>query len=265
MARGAPERGPPPLVGHVSIGGGRVFLQVLVILGATNHHAEVVAGGGRGRFGVVLSHALQTKEVGLLGPGFTAVDCCEVVTDELQAEFIYEHVEGAKAVAGTRVRSVGIHDDVGVVAGPNEKLHEEPARPVVVASRLVQACNLVFLVHGSHVPETRGKVSATNHHAEVVAGGGRGTFGVVLSHALQTKEVGLLGPGFTAVDCCEVVTDELQAEFIYEHVEGAKAVAGTRVRSVGIHDDVGIVAGPNEKLHEEPARPVVVASRLVQA
>ena len=129
VARGAPECGLPPLVGQVSIGGDRVFLQVFVVLGATNH-AEVVAGGGRGTFGVVLSHALQ--KVGLLGPGFAAVDCCEVVTDELQAEFIYEHVEGAKAVACTGVRSVGIHDDVGVVGGPDEKLHEESARPAVV-------------------------------------------------------------------------------------------------------------------------------------
>ena len=67
-------------------------------------------------------------------------------------------VEGAKVVAGTRVRSVGIHDDVGIVGGPDEKLHEEPAGPAVVAFRLVQACDLVILVHGSHVPETRGKV-----------------------------------------------------------------------------------------------------------
>ena len=157
VACGAPEHGLPALVGHVSLGGGRVFLQVLVVLGATDH-AEVVAGGGRGTFGVVLSHALQTKEVGLLGPGFTAVDCCAVVADELQAEFIYEHVEGAKAVACTRVGSVGIHDNVGVVRGPDEELHEQPARPAVVASRLVQACDLVVLVHGSHEPETRGKV-----------------------------------------------------------------------------------------------------------
>ena len=56
------------------------------------------------------------------------------------------------------MRSVGIHDDVGVVGGPDEKLHEEPAQPEVVASCLVQACDLVVLVHGSHVPETRGKV-----------------------------------------------------------------------------------------------------------
>ena len=152
MACGAPERGLPALVGHVSVGGGRVFLQVLVVLGATDH-AEVVACGGRGTFGVVLSHALQTKEVGLLGPGFAAVDCCAVVADELQAEFIYEHVEGAKAVAGPGVRSVGIHDD------------EEPARPAVVASRLVQACDLVVLVHGSHVPETRVKEYLQAEHS----------------------------------------------------------------------------------------------------
>ena len=67
-------------------------------------------------------------------------------------------MEGAKAVAGTRVRSVGIHDDVGVVGIPDEKLHEEPAWPEVVAPRLVQACDLVVLVHGSHEPETRVKV-----------------------------------------------------------------------------------------------------------
>ena len=67
-------------------------------------------------------------------------------------------MEGAKALAETGVGSVGIHDNVGVVPGPDEKLHEEPAGPAVVASRLVQACDLVFLVHGSHVPETRGKV-----------------------------------------------------------------------------------------------------------
>ena len=157
VACGAPERGLPPLVGHVSVGGGRVFLQVLVVLGTTNH-TEVVAGGSRGTFGVVLSHALQMKEVGLLGPGFAAVDCCAVVTDDLQAEFIYEHVEGAKAVTSMGVGSVGIHDNVGIVGGPDKKLHEEPARPAVVASRLVQACDLVVLVHVSHVPETRGKV-----------------------------------------------------------------------------------------------------------
>ena len=99
---------------------------------------------------------VANKEVGLLGPGFVVVDCCAVVSDELQAEFIYEHVEGAKAVAG--VGSVGIHDNVGVVRGPDEKLHEEPVRPAVVASTLVQACDLVVLVHSSHVPETRGNV-----------------------------------------------------------------------------------------------------------
>ena len=98
------------------------------------------------------------KEVGLLGPGFASVDWCALVADELQAEFIYEHVKGAKAVAGTGVGSVGIHDNVGVVCGPDEKVHEESAWPAVVAPHLVQACDLVVLVHGSHVPETRGKV-----------------------------------------------------------------------------------------------------------
>ena len=56
------------------------------------------------------------------------------------------------------VGSVGTHDYVGIVGGPDEELYEEPAWPAVVASRLVQVCDLVVLVHGSHVPETRGKV-----------------------------------------------------------------------------------------------------------
>ena len=67
-------------------------------------------------------------------------------------------MEGAKAVAGTGVGSVGIHDNVGVVRSPDKKLHEEPVRPAVVASRLVQVCDLVILIHGSHAPERRGKV-----------------------------------------------------------------------------------------------------------
>ena len=61
--------------------------------------------------------------------------------------------------------SVGIHDNVGIVRGPDEKLHEEPARPAVVASRLVQACNLAVLVHGSHVPEKRGKEYPEAEHS----------------------------------------------------------------------------------------------------
>ena len=40
---------------------------------------------------------------------------------------------------------------------PDEELHEVSARPAVVASHLVQACNLVILVHRSHVPATKGK------------------------------------------------------------------------------------------------------------
>ena len=137
--------GLPPLVGHVSVGGGRVFLQVLVVLGATDH-AEVVVPRPA-------NEGAQTAGPGLRGGGLLCG-----IADELQVEFIYKHVEGAKAVAGTRVGSVGIHDNVGVVHGPDEELHEEPAGPAVVASRLVQACDLVVLVHGSHVPETKGKV-----------------------------------------------------------------------------------------------------------
>ena len=66
-------------------------------------------------------------------------------------------VEGAKAVVGMRLGSVGIHDDVGIVRGPNEELHEEPAWAAVVVSRRVQTCNLVVLVHGSNIPATRSK------------------------------------------------------------------------------------------------------------
>ena len=58
----------------------------------------------------------------------------------------------------SEVGSVGIHDDIGVVHGLNKELHEEPVGPTVVASHLVQTCNLVVLVHSSHVPATRGKV-----------------------------------------------------------------------------------------------------------
>ena len=147
-------RGFPLLVGHVSVCSGWVFLQTLVLLGATNH-AEVVASGSRG---MVLSHTLQTKKAGLLGPGFAAVDCCAVVADEEQAKFIYEHLEGAKVVAGRRMGSVESHDNVVVVHSPDEELHEDPVLPAIVASGLVQACNLVVLVHGCHVPATRGKV-----------------------------------------------------------------------------------------------------------
>ena len=81
-------------------------------IGAANHK-EVVAGGGWVTFWVVMSYTLHTKEVCLLGLAFATMDCCEVVTDELQAELIYEHVEGGKPVAGMRMGSVGIHDDVG--------------------------------------------------------------------------------------------------------------------------------------------------------
>ena len=79
--------------------------------------------------------------------------------DEVQAEFICKHVEGTKVVANTGVGSIGIHDDVGIVRSPNEELPEKPELPAVVGSCLIQACNLVFLVHSSHVAVTRGKVT----------------------------------------------------------------------------------------------------------
>ena len=72
-----------------------------------------------------------------------------VVANELQAKFIYEHVEGAKVVAGTRVGSVGIHDYVGVVHSPNKELHEEPAWPAVVPSRLFRHAIWSFLSSAS--------------------------------------------------------------------------------------------------------------------
>ena len=78
---------------------------------------------------------------------------------ESVAEFIKEHVGGAKVVAGTRLGSVGIHDYVGIVRSQNEELHEEPARPAVVASRLVQACNQLVLVHGSMYLQQEAKQS----------------------------------------------------------------------------------------------------------
>ena len=62
VACGTPEHGLPPLVGHVFVHCGRVFLQILVVLRTTNH-TEVIAGGSQGTFGVVLSQTLHTQEV----------------------------------------------------------------------------------------------------------------------------------------------------------------------------------------------------------
>ena len=160
VACGTPECDFPLLVGNDSICGGPVFLLILVVLG-TKNDTELVAGGGQGTFRVVLSHIMCKKcaTAGVTaGPFFVVVDCCSVITEELQAELIYKHVEGGKVVASTRLASVGIHDDVGIVHVPDEELHEEPAWPSVVASHLFQVCNLVILVHGSHVPATRAKL-----------------------------------------------------------------------------------------------------------
>ena len=96
----------------VSVCSVRVFLQVLVVLSATNH-TEVDAGGSQGTFGVVLSHALQTKEVRLLGPGFAEVDCCAVVT------------AAGRVHLRTRVRC---KSGGRLMSGPRRKTHEETAR-----------------------------------------------------------------------------------------------------------------------------------------
>ena len=128
------KRGFPPLVGHVSVCGSWVFLQILVVLGKPRRGCCLWRPGNV-RGGVVPDPANEGGRSAAHGLrlGF----CCVVVSDELQAEFIYEHVEGAKAVACTRVGSVGIHDYVGIVGGPDKELHEEPARPAVVVSGLV--------------------------------------------------------------------------------------------------------------------------------
>ena len=63
--------------------------------------------------------------------------------------------------------------NVGVVCREKENLHKEPAGPAgpaVVASHLVQECNLVSLVNGSHVPATRSKarVPGANYSWKIV-------------------------------------------------------------------------------------------------
>ena len=66
-------------------------------------------------------------------------------------------MEGEEVVAVTGVGSVEINDDIGILSCLNEELHEEPAGPAVEASRRVQVCNLVVLVHSYHVPAKRSK------------------------------------------------------------------------------------------------------------
>ena len=124
VACGTPERGFPPLVEHVSILGGWVFLQILVVLGCNKPHRGYCQWWLGNIQGGVVPHPAYEGCLTLLGACFAAVDCCTVVANELQTEFIYKHVEGAKSVAVTTVAPVGIHDDVCVVQGPNEELHE---------------------------------------------------------------------------------------------------------------------------------------------
>ena len=87
-----------------------MFLQVLVVLGATNH-AEVVSGSSREMLGVV-SHTLHTGD---LTAGLRLCSDGLLCGNHGRAasEFIYEHAEGAEAVAGMGVGPAGIHDDVG--------------------------------------------------------------------------------------------------------------------------------------------------------
>ena len=160
VACGTPKGGFPLVVGHLSVCGCQVFLQILVVLGATNH-AEVVARTRSGWFCTTPCKRRRSDYWARASHRWTAV-----VTDELQAEFIYEHVEGAKAVASMGVGSVGIHDYVGIVCGPNKELHEEPVRLAAVGSRLANVQS------GHYCPPlpTRGKVRVPgeqNIHAKL--------------------------------------------------------------------------------------------------
>ena len=55
----------------------------------------------------------HAKEFWLLRSDLEVNDCSVVVTDNWQAEFLSKHVEGLKAVASMRVRSIAVHDDLG--------------------------------------------------------------------------------------------------------------------------------------------------------
>ena len=155
VACGTPERGFPQLVGHVSLCRGRVFLQVLVVLGATNH-AEAVTGGGWERLGGVVVPHPANEGGSTAGPGLhgRGLPCS---SRQRAAGTVHLRTCG-RCESDGRLGSVGFYDYVGVVHSPDEELHKEPAQPAVVAFRLVQACDLVVLVQGSHVPPTRGKV-----------------------------------------------------------------------------------------------------------
>ena len=126
----------------------------------------------------------------------------------------------------------------GVVRGLSEAARH--------ARQLCRACYLASCECVVKFPGTGPSASPTHI---VVKFGVFSGLSEVARHARQ--EVRLLGPGFAKVDCRVVVTNELQAEFICEHVECAKALVGTRVVSVGFHDYVSVVHGSNEILHEE--------------
>ena len=109
---------------------------------------------GNTQDGVV--NTLQTKEARLL------CSSCR-----LAAGRVHLRTCGRCESGGMRVGSVGIHDYVGIVYSPNEELHEEPARPAVVGSRLVQACNLVISQQEARKKRQSYSTLGQNFHAKL--------------------------------------------------------------------------------------------------
>ena len=136
-----------------------LVVQVLVVRGGLSlalqpvhvgaHAADAVATGVVGLLWEVRPDVLQPDH-GLRPMGIPALCCVVVVPNEMKAELVQEATEGANPVPLLLVRGVRRHQDVSVVAGSHDKLDEEPARPSVVASGAVEACELVILVTASH-------------------------------------------------------------------------------------------------------------------
>ena len=149
VAVAAPELALPFLVVQVLVVRGWLSLALQpVLVGA--HTADVVAAGVVGPLWEVRPDVLHPDQ-GLRPTGVPALCRAAVVPDELKAELVQEATEGANPAPLRLVRGVRGHQDVSVVAGPHDKLDEEPARPSVVASGAVEACELVVLVAASHV------------------------------------------------------------------------------------------------------------------
>ena len=146
VAVAAPELALPFLVVQVLVVRGGLSLALKPeLVGA--HTEDVVAAGVIGDLWEVRPDVLQPDHC--LRP--TAFCRAAVVPDELKAELVQEAMESANPAPLRLVRVVRRHQDVSVVAGPHDKLDEEPARPSVVASGAVEACELVVLVTASHV------------------------------------------------------------------------------------------------------------------